>query len=82
MLGREVTIDATVLSAPWVNVDGVWYDPRAPLNLRLMSGTHYVYTGDNGVLYFTVSADGTLDYDASLDGTLTGRGTQALLVLL
>ncbi len=79
--GAAVTVDATALSTPSVQVDGREYNNTAPLGLVLLPGAESLNdlsTGDG--VSFTVSNTGTIAFDASLQGILSGSGTSELIV--
>ena len=78
--GAAVQIDASALPGSYLALDYVAYDGDAPIDARLLPGSHFFSTYGGAVVYFTVADDGTIDYDASLDGVLTGRGTSSLTV--
>ena len=79
--GATITLDATALSVPWMDVV---YVPRlattAPATVRLLpSSAQRLNSGDGGVI-FEVLANGTVAYDPSLDVVLQGQGTSTLVV--
>ena len=75
--GAAVQIDASALPGSYLALDYVAYDGDAPIDARLLPGSHFFSTYGGAAVYFTVANDGTIDYDASLDGVLTGRGRAA-----
>ena len=78
--GTAITIDATALSTPGVQVDGREFNNTAPLSLVVLPGAESLddlSTGDG--VAFTVSAAGTIGYDPSLQGILNGSGTPELI---
>jgi hypothetical protein len=56
------------------------YDANVVHSLRLLPGSHFLYTYDGDLVPFNVANDGTVSYDASLEGPLSGQGTIALAV--
>jgi cysteine-rich repeat protein len=77
-----ITFDATALSAPTFDIDGVGGLGGSTSDivvLDLMAGTHTFVPSGPG-FSFDVTAAGTLDFDASLDGYVSGRGTSTLTI--
>ena len=79
--GTAITVDATALSTPSVQVDGREFNNTAPLSLVVLPGAESFHDLSTGIgVSFTVSAAGTIGYDPSLQGTLLGAGTSTLIV--
>jgi hypothetical protein len=79
--GRTVTINATALSLPQLDLDlQIEFASATPLTATVLPGDQYLYAqnGYGGSALFTVNNDGTVSYDASLQGVLTGSGTSNL----
>jgi nicotinamidase-related amidase len=81
--GLQLTIDATALSVPWMDLASV---PRletgTPATLHLLptpGGAQRLFSGD-GQVAFEVLANGTVAYDPALDLVLQGRGASTLVV--
>jgi hypothetical protein len=81
VVGRTVTVDARVLESAALSLDYVSHASGESFNVNLLPGSHFLYAGSLGYVWFSVSTDGTIDYDASLDGILSGRGTATLTFL-
>ncbi|HXJ34158.1 MAG TPA: hypothetical protein VMS22_08965, partial [Candidatus Eisenbacteria bacterium] len=76
----SITVDATVLSAPFFVVDGSGAITNgSPTVLDLTVGPHTFDPGPLGFA-FDVTVLGTVDFDSSLDAYVSGRGTSTLTV--
>jgi hypothetical protein len=78
--GAPIQIDATPLGTSNVVLDYEYEDPTAPINRRMMPGSHHLQILGGTIAYFTVTNEGTVDYDPAFDGVLSGRGTNVLRV--
>ncbi len=84
-LGGDVTIDASALTSPFIDLRG----PNGPIGF--LPAAQPVTLPDPGVytiadrfggtpIPFTITATGVVDYDAQFDAVFSGRGTSTLLV--
>jgi hypothetical protein len=81
--GRTITINATALSLPQLDLDyQIAFASAAPLSATVLPGGQFLYgaTGWGGSLFFTVANNGTVSYDPVLVQTLSGQGTPNLVV--
>jgi len=81
--GVTVTIDATNLSLPTIDVNGVVNAATtAPFTFTGLPGLGFLAdsSGEGASVLFSLGTDGTVSYDPSLQGVFTGQGTSMLVV--
>ncbi len=85
VMGRQITVDAHLLSTTQLNFDGLvvhTFDPTIPNQstffLRLLPGEHKVTQIGGDTTLFYVTNAGLIEYHPQLEGALVGAGTSTL----